>query len=163
MTISAELQEMYTSEVDVEWANAFIISHPKATTRYLINYPEQYQGSVNGHLVTFEPVYSEFTPPKRDSTGRIEASITWCGIFGEALEFMNQVMADATIPVTCNHSVFIIGDPSPQIDPWMTYYLTNVAVTDTLVTATATMGNTINRKFPGESYRLARFPGMRRR
>jgi hypothetical protein len=163
MTISAELQARYTSEHDVDWAEAFVLSHPNATTRYLINHAQQHIGYVDNVPQLFEPVPAQITPPGRDDSGRSEMSIAWCGVHDEALTFLNQAIANGLVPITCRYSVYIIGDPTPQIDPWITFNLTNIGVQEGLVAATATRSDILNRAFPSEVYRVDKFPGLRRR
>lgn len=166
MTISAELVERYTSEQDVDWAAIFMLVHPSAPTRYLIDatsHPEQCYINVDGIPRLFEPVPAQLTLPKRDDSGRSEMSIVWCGIGGEALEFLDAAVVDATQSIKCFYSVAIRGNPEPQLDPWMEFVLSGITVNETTVAATASGTSTINRAFPSIVYRADQFPGLLRR
>ena len=164
MTISAELQERYTTEVDVDWRDALVLSHPETEPVYLINYTQEHEGYDNlGILQTFVPVPMQLTAPNRDDSGNSDMSITICGIQSEALDFLYSALSDATKSIQCWYSVFILGDPEPQISPWLEFQLTGIAVAEDSVTATASRSSVINQPFPTELYRLSRFPGLRRR
>jgi len=163
MTISAELITRYTTEVDVDWRHAFILSHPNAETKYIISHTEEFMGMVDGTLQFFLPVPTEITPASRDDSGQSDMRLSWCGIGGEALAFLYDALEDATKPITCLYSIFILGDSSPQLDPWLEFQLTSIQVTEETVTATASRSNIINVPFPREVYRVERFPGLRRR
>jgi len=168
MSLSPELQARYTSEVDVDWRHAFVISHPLGGTRYLIDHTEEFTGNVDGSVQLFLPVPVQMVLPKRDGSGRSDMSLTWCGIQGEVDEFLCAAIGTGAnpggiYPIVCRYSVFILGDPDPQIDPWMEFRLTNIAITEEAVTATASSSDVLNQKFPTEVYRLSHFPGLRRR
>jgi hypothetical protein len=167
MTISADLQERYTSEVDVDWRAALILSHPSATTQYLVNHTEPLElaraSNRPGRLFTFTPVPIEIVLPGRDDSGNSDMGIVICGVQTEALDFLYQALEDATQPITCSYSVYILGDPLPQIEPWLQFQLTGITVTDESVAATASRSNVVNMPFPTQVYRLSSFPGLRRR
>jgi len=163
MTISAALVTRYSTEVDVDWRHAFILSHPNAETKYIISHTEEFTGLVNGDLQLFAPVPTEITPASRDDSGRSDMTLNWCGIGGEALAFLYDALDDATKPITCLYSIFILGDQNPQISPWLEFQLTSIQVTEETVSATASRSNIINVPFPREVYRVDRFPGLRRR
>ncbi len=163
MSLTPELVTRYTSEVRIDWHDAFVLSHPQADTVYLIDYPQEHYGNVNGFTHLFRPVPSQVVQPTRNDSGRQDLSIIWCGIQGEALAFLDQAAADREHPITCLYSIFLEGSPEPQIDPWMELSLTNISVTKEAVTAIATRADVLNRIFPREVYRVDRFPGLRRR
>lgn len=163
MTISAELIERYTTEVDVDWRYAFVLSHPTATTKYLIDGSEEYEGYYNGYLHLFQPVPVQIVLPSRDDSGRQDMGLVWCGIESEARSFLDQAIADPTSRISCFFSAFIMGSTTPQIDPWEEFTLSNIMVDKDSVTAVATRADILNRTFPTEVYRVDRWPGLRRR
>lgn len=57
MTISAELQERYKTECDIDWRNAFVLTHKGVytSTAYIIDHTEPFEGLVDGELRTFAP------------------------------------------------------------------------------------------------------------
>lgn len=160
MTISAELQERYSTECDVDWCNAFILSHPTAGRRYLVDHPEEIVGLVDGFPCTFSPVPTQVTPPTMDSSGRQEMQITWCGILGEAQSYLEGASADPSTHVSCRYTVFILGDQHPKIDPPIEFYLVSASVTENAVSVTASRVDILNKPFPGEVYRPDKFPGL---
>lgn len=167
MTISGDLQARYTSEVDVDWRNAFVISHPNAGTLRIIDHTEEFTGygnaTTNPGLQVYRPVPTQVKLPGRDESGRSDMSLVWCGIQDEAKAFLDAAITDGTQPIKCLHTIYILGNPNPQITPFTEFRLTGISISDEAVTATATQADIINRAFPTAVYRLDRFPGLRRR
>lgn len=167
MAISGDLQARFSSEVDVDWRHAFVISHPNGGTLRIIDHTEEFTGygnaTVNPSLQVYTPVPTQVKLPTRDESGRSDMGLVWCGIQDEALAFLNAAIADGTQPIKCLHTVYILGNPYPQITPFTEFKLTGISVTDETVTATASRGDIINKAFPTKVYRLDRFPGLRRR
>lgn len=165
MSLSADMQTRYQTEVDVDWYHAFILSHPSATTYYLIGNPagEEVTALVDGVLYTFTPVPVELTPVSRDDSGRQEMGLVFGGIGLEAKDFLDAAIADGSEPVTCRYTIYIEGDQDPQIDPLIEFHLANIQIRRESVTATATRADIINRRFPTEVYTIAHYPGLHRR
>lgn len=162
MTLSADLKARYTSEVDVDWRHAFVLSHPYAETLYIVSDTQSLLGKINGVTQTFSPVPTQMQFPSRDDSGRQEFSLTWCGVTREAKRFLDNAVRDASTAITCLYTIFILGDDEPQIDPPYELSLTNVTISEDAVMATATRADILNRPFPTEVYRLSKFPGLRR-
>lgn len=149
----------------MDWCHAFVLSQPGNTAiqpYYLIDFTDQYEGLVDGFPQLFSPVPVQITKPKIDDTGSQEMSIIWCGISGEAKEFLDLAITRPDCPILCRYSIYILGDRNPQLDPWLELSLTNITMTLEAVSATATRADILNRSFPTEVYRLDRFPGLRR-
>lgn len=163
MAISAELQARYTTEVDIDFRNAFVLSHPNTATLYLIDHYEQYEGIVDGFPRLFQPVSAEIKPPGRTQSGAIDGSISWTGFGNIVIDYIYQVIAGSKDPIKCRHSIYILGDPTPQINPWIEFNLTNTSITEEVVNTTISRTDIINKPFPNEYYRLTKFPGLRRR
>lgn len=165
MALSADLVERYTSEVDVDWHNAFILTHPAAGVLYLTDHAEELEGLVDGFPQLFRPVPTQIVPPARDGSGRQDMSIVWAIIGDEALAYLRTAISVPTSPVVMRWSQYIEGSMDPQIDPWVELSLSQVtaSVADGTVTAVASRADPFNRPFPSEVYRVDRFPGLRRR
>ena len=163
MSLDPDLVTRYTTEMRKDWHDAYVLSHPSSETVYLIDHSEEFEGLVDGYLRLFLPVPAQRIPPSRDDSGRQDAAITWAGVGGEAREFLDAAIADATQPVTCRWSIYLEGDQEPKIVPWVELALTNIAVTRETVSAIATRADILNRPFPTEVYRVERYPGLRRR
>ena len=163
MTISADLITRYTSEVDVDWREALAFNHPLAGDRYIINHHEEHQGYFGTSLKIFQPVAFEVVLPTRDSSGRQDMSINLANVLGGPQAFLEAAIVDGTRPIVCAYSVFILGSPTAQVDPWIYFNLTDIALTEEALTATATRADVINRTFPSMVYRTDRYPGLVRR
>jgi hypothetical protein len=160
--LTPELIERYQTEVDVDWRQAFVFEHPRAGTIYLINHTESLSGLFRETLCEFLPVPVETTWPTRDDSGTYEINLSICGVGGEAKTFLDKATKNADIPVSCFMSIFVLGDPTPQIDPWIELHLTGIVISLEGVAATATRVDIINRPFPRNVYRLSKYPGLRR-
>lgn len=166
MSISAELKTRYTTEMDVDWFDAIILQHPVAGGLRMINHHQEFIGRVGTappRLATFTPTPMQIVLPGRDQSGRSEMGIVWDGLNGLVHDFLNRAIVDGTQPITCYYTVYILGRRDPCIEPWLEYKLTGISVTEDSVTATASRGDVINKKFPSVLYRVDRFPGLRRR
>lgn len=163
MTISQDLIDRYTTEVDVDWRHAFILTHPTAGNQYLIDHTEQYEGFYGRQIKNFWPVPTEIVLPSRNTEGRHHMSIMWCGIRYEAKSYLDNALNDPTKSIKCLYSVFILGDRDPQINPWIEFSLTDINISSTAVTATATRADILNKIFPSKIYRPDEYPGLRRR
>lgn len=162
MTISAELQTRYSTECDIDWRSAFVLYHPSAGYRFLIDHSEEFVGLVDGHEQLFAPVPAQVTMPSLDDSGRQDMKIVWCGISREAQAFLDAAIINPKEPVICRYTIFILGNPTPQIDPWIEFHLEAVAITEDAVAVTASRTDILNKIFPSEVYRLDKFPGLRR-
>lgn len=163
MSISAELQARYSTECDVDWADALVIRHPAIVTRYWINHPEQQTGLVEEALQTFAPVPFKLRLPTRDSSGRQDMALVISNVGSLGTLLMDEARADLDSPLAVDYTIFLLGDPTPQLDPPIRLTLTGISLTDTVLTATATRADVFNLNFPREVYRPTAFPGLNRR
>lgn len=164
MTLSADLQTRYATEVDVDWHHALILSHPSATTRYLIGHTSGQLGAVDGHLQLFRPVAITLTPYGADDSGRQEMPITidGLGIGSEARAFMGQCLQDPSEPVLVRYTRYLEADTTAQDSPLVEFHMSQPIITRNSVAFGATRADIINRTFPTELYSAAKFPGLRR-
>jgi hypothetical protein len=121
-----------------------------------------FNGLVDGVLRTFVPVPTQFIPPMMDDSGSQEAQIVWCGIGLEAKQFLDLASANPLAPVVCRHTIYILGDPTPQSDPFTEFTLASVTITREGVAVTASRSDIFNRAFPTETYHLSQWPGLLR-
>jgi hypothetical protein len=163
MALSADLILRYTTQADVDWRHAFVLTHATmADPVYLIDDTQLFEGIVDGHVREFQPVPMDLRLPSRDNDGRQDLTVTWCGIADPAKTFLDTAITDGLSPISCRHTIFILGNQNPQIDPWIEYYFSQVSITREAVSATASRADILNRKFPTQMYRFSRFPGLRR-
>lgn len=163
MPISAELQQRYSTEVNIDWAEALIISHPTFSTLYMSTWHENITGNVDGAARTFLPVPFEITLPTRDGEGQQDMKLVTCNIGYELSKVMDLALTNPTEYIRCRYTVFIVGNPAPQFDPMLDLTLTDIVATELSVSATATRSNIFDLRFPRQNYTPARFPGLVRR
>ena len=164
MTISAALQERYATEVDVDWWEGIALSHPELDAQlYLANLPVPQTGFVEGALQTFQPWPFKTVMPKRDGTGRQDLQLILSNVGQAAISILDQALRDPSIPITCRYTIYLFGNPEPQIDPPVELNLSDIVVTQEAVSCTASRSDILNLPFPREVYRPDRFPGLDRR
>lgn len=164
MTLSAELEQRYTSEVDVDWWEALILSHSQfPQTYYLTNYHSAQQGTIDGALRTFQPVPFQIVLPSRDDGGRGDMGVA-IGAIGNAItEAVDAAIEVPTERILAQYTVFILGNTEPQRTPPIELSLTGIVITESQITASATPSDTLNAPFPRVLYRPDTFPGLARR
>jgi len=163
VTISAELQTRYSTEVDVDWWEAIIISHSRMATRYLANTKEAKSGTIDGAVRSFAAVPFRAVLPKRDGGGDQAMSLQICAVGGEVLSQLDLAIEDPTEPIRVRYTVYIDGDTAPQYDPPLEMAMTDVVCTEQAITATVSRADLINRPVPRVLYRPGAFPGLDRR
>ena len=164
MTISAALQARYSSEVDVDWWEALILSHSLFdSTYYLTTRDETQQGTIDGGTQDFVPVPFKLVMPRRDANGRSDMRIIIGAVGGEVAGALESAIADPTERIRARYTVYLDGDLDPQYDPPITLSLTDIQVNETQIEAIATTADTLNKRFPSSVYRVTDFPGLDRR
>lgn len=165
MTLSAELQQRYSSEVDYDWWEALILSHSAAGTYYLANAQDgqSRQGMLDGDLRTFLPIPFEAVLPRRDGEGQQDLQIAICNVGAEMTTAVEEAITVPTEPIRARYTVYIEGNTAPQYDPPLELSLTDIILTEAQMSATATRYNVFNKPFPGVIYRPDSFPGLNRR
>ena len=163
MPLSAELITRYTTEADQDWWQGLILSHSLAGTVYLTDYPSAQTGNVDGTARTFAAVPWRRVEPTRDAEGLQQLSLQICALGSEAVGLLESALADPTERIRCRWGVWLVGDPTQQVDPLPELSLTDVTLTDTLISATATAADILSRPFPSVLYRVDTYPGLDRR
>lgn len=171
MALSAEAVTRFTTEVDIDWRFAFVLTHPTAGTLRIINAPDYRELNVDGFTQPFFPVPSQVVMPGQDDSGTEQTGIVWsCIGTGDgsttedfALQYLRTAIQNPQDPIECRITIYFDGDPDPQIDPWYYYSLTNVTVSEEAIAAVATRADMLNRSFPREIYKVQHYPGLQRR
>jgi hypothetical protein len=163
MPISAALKQRYTSDVNVDWREALIISHSAAGIFYISTHNETLQGLVDGVLNTFQPIPFVAVLPKSGSQGQQDLTLSICNVGQEMYDAINLAITIPTEAIRCRYTIDILGDTAPQYDPPLELSLTNIKIGDVVMSATATRSQIFNRPFPGIRYRPDTFPGLDRR
>ena len=163
MTLSASMASRYTSEVDVDWWEALVISHPTGGTYYLTNAHTAQQGTLDGATRTFQPIPFEVTLPTLDGEGQQDLEVRVCNIGEEMWNALQKVKQRPEVPITCQVTVYIQGNLSPQYDPPWKLTLSDVTLTREILSGTATRSDVFNLRIPREIYRGDNFPALVRR
>jgi len=163
MTLSAAMQARYTSEVDVDFWDALIISHPAAGTSYLTNAQSPQRGTFNGGTRTFVPIPFEVTLPTLDGEGQQDLQVVICNIGEEMYEALDKIKQQPEQPIVCEFTQYIEGDLAPQFDPPFHLHLSDIELTREVFRGTATRSDIFNQRFPRQLYRGDMFPALVRR
>lgn len=163
MTISAELQERYKSEVNVDWVDALIISHPEIETVYICNHIDPITANFDGGSHEFLSIPFKITLPSKETTGRQDLSLVISNIFNQGKQVLDAAIKDPKNPIKLFYTIYILGNSEPQYDPPIELSLTDITLTETTLVGTATRSDIINLAFPSQVYRPKSFPGLVRR
>ena len=164
MTISATLQAIYRNPASTsEFCDVLALSHPSMGSYYLANWHEAVPVSIDGAVRDFLPVPFEAVLPSRDGEGQQDLQLVICNVGEEMTQALDKALAQPTQPIRCRYSVAIIGSTRLQYDPPFELSLTNIALNEVVLTATATRADVINLKFPRVRYDMMAYPGLRRR
>jgi len=163
MALSAELQARYSGEYDQDWWEGIILSHPSMTTVRLCNDSQSRQGAVDGTVYTFQAVPFQLLEPTRNAEGKTSVELRISAIGSVAAAFVNQARADRTERILLQYGKWLRSTTTQQQDPLPSLNLTNVAVTNEVLSATAVATDVLNRPFPTEVYTVELFPGLQRR
>jgi hypothetical protein len=163
MAISAALQAIYSSEVDLTYWSGVVLSHPSATTVYLTDAPEAQVGLVSGVARTFTAVPFALVVPSRDAEGRQDLRVQVCAVGPGVAGLLDQAIADPTTPITLAYGQWLYGDTTQQWDPLLELALTDIVLTQDGIGATATAADVLNKPVPAQRYRIDTYPGLDRR
>lgn len=164
MTIGADLVSRYSSEVDVDWWEALILSHSRfSQTYYITGGVDASQGIVDGVTRDFQPIPFDVSLPQRDAQGRGDLQVQIGAVGQELNAELEAAIAVPTEPILARYTVYIEGDLTPQYDPMLALQMTDITLTETQVVGVAQPTDTINAPFPRIIYRIDSFPGLDRR
>ena len=165
MPISAALRRRYSSEVDVDWWEAIILSHSRAGTLYLANAQDGIarKGSLDGATRTFRPIPFKVVLPERNGEGQQDLGVTIGNIGREMTAAVEKALNAPTEPIRFRYTIYLENSTTPQIDPPFELALTDVSITQEVLTGTATRYQVFNKPFPSVLYRPDTWPGLVRR
>jgi len=163
MALSPEMQQRYTSEVDVDWWDALILSHSAAGSYFLTNDHQAQTGLFEGVNRVFQPIPFEVVLPVVDAEGQQDLSIRVCNIGEEMWNALQNVRNRPEEPIRCRVTQYIKGVLDPQYDPPWDLSLTDLTLDTFVMSGTATRVDIFNARFPRELYRPDLYPGLTRR
>ena len=168
-TLSAALKEAYASAPTDEIIYPTLeIWHQNFTTPIrVVNAVKNIRATLEstaprnpGESVTFTAFAFSFKKPDVSADGSPTLTIEIDNVSRQILTEL-QPAAVSSGEITVIYREYLLSDLSaPQNDPPIVLTITNISATVTRVTATATLGNYNNRKFPGLVYDAQKFPGL---
>lgn len=163
MPLSPEMQQRYTSEVDIDFWDALILHHPAAGWLYMTNAQTNQQATFNGATETFAAIPFEVVLPKLDGQGQQDMQIIVCNVAEEMAAALDKVKTQPEEPVKAYFTQYIHGNYAPQYDPPLELTLSDIELTHEVFRGTATRVDVFNQQFPKRLYRGDLFPALIRR
>jgi hypothetical protein len=157
------MQQRYTTEVDVDWWDALIISHSTGGTHYLTNDHNAQKGTFDGATQTFLPIPFEVILPTMDGEGQQDMQIRVCNVGEEMYNALQRIKQRPEELVRCRFTQFLHGNLAPQYDPPWDLTLSDISLDRAVMTGTATRVDIFNQRFPRGLYRPDMFPALVRR
>lgn len=164
MTISQELQEVYTSGKGDTILHTLSLSRSTfSKVYYFVRNHEDFQANLenSGPLVTFEKFAFEFEVSPRDQNGKQSIRLQMDGISREIVEELETAIDGTNEPVLVTYRIYLNSDNAgPQNDPPQSFFLVNATANENSVTGNAQAVGLVNRKFPNTVYTKERFPSL---
>jgi hypothetical protein len=168
-TLSQALKEAYAAAPDnVVAYHTLEIYHPAFTqpirvVRDFVDLSAKLEASAPrdaSTYVTFVGFAFDIVPPEVSATGVPQCQVTIDNVSRDIVANLELAIA-SNQPITMIYRLFLSTDlTGPQNNPPMTLSVINMQADVFKVTATATFGDLVNRKFPGQNYTTERFPGL---
>jgi len=174
VAINNELVQRYERETAVDWFEALDFSHSQfanAGHYYVHNGVTENAISCNVGGFTPNEQYESFfaapfevSLPTRDGEGRGDIKVTFS--FPQTLisEQLETALANPLEAVSMKYTCFLYSTRLvPLYDPWLQFYVTEVASNESTVAITGQISDLVNRRFPTGVYSGQHFPGLIRR
>lgn len=168
-TLSQALKEAYAAAPDnVVAYHTLEIYHPSFTqairvVRDFVDLQATLESAAPRNAsqsVTFVGFAFDIVPPEVSTTGVPSCQITIDNVSRDIVANL-ELAISSNQPISIIYRLFLSSDlTAPQNNPPMT--LTVIAMTADVfkVTATATFGDLVNKKFPNQQYTIETFPGL---
>lgn len=156
------MREAYaTARTDVVYLDTLEINHPSQTSIYIVRDRVDHDLTIApGVVKTFTACGFQFSLPAAGENGLQELSLAVDNIDRRPSDFVNAVR-ESLEPVQVIYRPYLSNDPTtPQLNPPLKLFLTDVAITAVSVTGKATFADILNRTFLGELYTRRRFPAL---
>lgn len=168
-TLSQAIKEAYASAPNTSVAyHTLEIYHPSFTTpirvvRDFVDLSATLEATAprdGGQTVQFIGYAFDIVPPEVSSTGVPTLQITIDNVARDIMAGLEAAVTTST-PITVIYRMFLSTDLSaPQNNPPMTLTIISISADVFKVTATATFGDLVNKRFPSQLYTIERFPGL---
>lgn len=163
MSLTPELQRVYSSAPNnTPFYEGLVLQHPAWTAPIAImtNTIETVTKNLNGVAIQFNPAAFSITLPKRDDFGLVELSINFPLVSRDMVELLERA-EQSQQSIKAIVAVYLDGSPDPQMEP-IELQLNQVAMSEELVSGTATRIDLLNKAFPRRIVRPETFPGLYR-
>lgn len=168
-TLSQAIKEAYASAPDSSVAyHTLEIYHPSFTTpirvvRDFVDLSAKLESTAPRNpstYVTFVGYPFDIVPPEVSTTGVPTLQITIDNVSRDIMAGLESAVTTST-PITVIYRMFLSSDlTAPQNNPPMTLTIISLSADVFRVTATATFGDLVNKRFPSVLYNVETFPGL---
>ena len=168
-TLSQAIKEAYASAPNTSVAyHTLEIYHPSFTTpirvvRDFVDLSARLESTAPrdaNTYVTFVGYAFDIVLPEVSSTGVPSLQITIDNVARDLMANLELAVTTST-PITVIYRMFLSTDlTGPQNNPPMALTIINISADVFKITATATFGDLVNKKFPKVNYTLETFPGL---
>ena len=168
-TLSQAIKEAYASAPNTSVAyHTLEIYHPSFTTpirvvRDFVDLSARLESTAPrdaSTYVTFVGYAFDIVPPEVSSTGVPSLQITIDNVARDIMANLELAVTTST-PITVIYRMFLSTDlTGPQNNPPMALTIISISADVFKVTATATFGDLVNKRFPSVTYNIETFPGL---
>lgn len=163
MALTPELQRIYSSAPNnTPFYEGLVLSHPNWTAPVAIitNTIETVVKNLNGVPVTYIGANFEVALPSRNDLGLVQLQVNFPIVTKDMIELIELAEA-SRIAITATLTVYIDGSDEPQMTP-IVLSLDSVAITEEVISGTATRIDLLNKTFPRNIVRPETWPGLYR-
>lgn len=160
--LQAAIREAYaTARTDVVYLDTLEITHPLVAPLYLVKDRVDHElGIAPGVVKLFTATGFRLTLPNAGENGLQELALAIDNVDRRPSDFV-QAVKGSNDPVTVIYRPYLHSEPlTPQMNPPLTLFLTDIDITAVEITARATFADVLNRKFLSELYTRRRFPAL---
>lgn len=168
-TLSQAIREAYASAPNNSVAyHTLEIYHPSFTTpirvvRDFVDLSAKLESTAPrdaSTYVTFVGYAFDIVPPEVSTSGVPNLQITIDNVSRDIMANLEAAITTNT-PITVIYRMFLSTDlTAPQNNPPMALTIINISADVFKITATATFGDLVNKKFPSQMYTIETFPGL---
>jgi Domain of unknown function (DUF1833) len=168
-TLSQAIREAYASAPNTDVAyHTLEIYHPSFTTpirvvRDFVDLSAKLESTAPrdaSTYVTFVGYAFDIVPPEVSTTGVPQCQITIDNVSRDIMANLESAVTTST-PITVIYRMFLSSDlTGPQNNPPMALTIISISADVFKITATATFGDLVNKRFPSQNYTIETFPGL---
>jgi hypothetical protein len=160
--LNEAIREAYASaSADVVYLDTLEISNPDIGSLWLVKDRVDHELTLEtGATQLFTATGFRFTLPSAGENGLQELAIAVDNVDQRPSDFVKSALASFK-PIVVKYRPYLHTDKTtPQMNPPLTLYLTDIVVTGVEVKGRATFADILNKRFPVEFYTRKRFPTL---